>query len=104
ERPPVTATRNGPPVLPLWAPVPRGFASLRFIGQIFAGYLVCEGEGRVVLIDQHAAHERVVFERLRAERRVAGIARDPLLVPETIALTAAEATVLAEHADTLAAA
>src|SRR5438034_346344 len=37
---------------PLWTPAPRGFASLRFIGQIFDGYLLCQGEGRVVLIDQ----------------------------------------------------
>ncbi len=86
----------------LWAPAPQGFASLRFVGQIFDGYLLCEGEGRVVLIDQHAAHERVVFERLRAERRAGAIARDPLLVPETIELSAAEAAVLAEHADALA--
>ncbi len=89
---------------PLWTPAPRGFASLRFIGQIFDGYLLCEGEGRVVLIDQHAAHERVVFERLRAECRAGGIARDRLLVPETIALPAAESAVLAEHAAALAAA
>jgi DNA mismatch repair protein MutL len=86
----------------LWAPAPRGFASLRFVGQIFDGYLLCEGEGRVVLIDQHAAHERVVFERLRVERRANAIARDPLLVPETIELAAAETAVLAEHADALA--
>jgi DNA mismatch repair protein MutL len=86
----------------LWAPAPRGFASLRFIGQIFDGYLLCEGEGRVVLIDQHAAHERVVFERLRAEQRAGGIARDALLVPETIELPAAEAAALAEHAGALA--
>src|SRR5262249_31604943 len=88
---------------PLWTPAPRGFASLRFIGQIFDGYLLCEGEGRVVLIDQHAAHERVVFERLRAECRAGGVARDRLLVPETIALPAAEAAVLAEHAAALGA-
>src|SRR5213078_899398 len=89
---------------PLWTPAPRGFASLRFIGQIFDGYLLCQGEGRVVLIDQHAAHERVVFERLRAECRAGGVARDRLLVPETIALPAAESAALAEHAAALAAA
>jgi len=86
----------------LWAPAARGFASLRFIGQIFDGYLLCEGDGRVVLIDQHAAHERVVFERLRAEQRAGGVARDPLLVPETIELPAPDAAALAEHADVLA--
>jgi DNA mismatch repair protein MutL len=85
-------------------PARRGFASLRFIGQIFAGYLLCEGDGRVVLIDQHAAHERVVFERLRAERQKGGVARDALLVPETVELPPAEAALLGENLDALAAA
>jgi DNA mismatch repair protein MutL len=92
----------GVPTLPLWTPVTRGFASLRFIGQIFDGYLLCEGEGRVVLIDQHAAHERVVFERLRAEQRAGGVARDALLVPETVALPPGHAAMLGEHAGLLA--
>ena len=92
------------PALPLWRPAPRGFASLRFIGQIFEGYLLCEGEGRVVLIDQHAAHERVVYERLHAERRTQGVPRDPLLVPETIELPPAQVAALAEHATALEAA
>jgi DNA mismatch repair protein MutL len=88
----------------LWAAAPRGFRALRFVGQVLDGFLVCEDGGRVVLIDQHAAHERVVFERLRAERRAAAIARDPLLVPETIELPPAHVAALAEHVGTLAAA
>src|SRR5581483_4470425 len=51
--------------------------------------------------DQHAAHERVVFERLRAEQDAGRIARDPLLVPETIELDATEAALLGEHAAAL---
>jgi DNA mismatch repair protein MutL len=88
----------------LWATAPRGFGALRFVGQLFDGYLLCEGDGRVVLVDQHAAHERVVFERLRAEARAGGVAYDRLLVPETIALPAAHVATLAEHGDVLAAA
>jgi DNA mismatch repair protein MutL len=88
----------------LWAPVPAGFASLRFVGQIFDGYLLCEGGGRIVLIDQHAAHERVVFERLCTERRAGGVARDPLLVPEAIDLSPTHAAALGERGDALAAA
>ena len=107
EAPPAYGAHVAAPTAPveqpgLWAAAARGFASLRFIGQIFDGYLLCEGDGRVVLIDQHAAHERVVFERLRAEQRAGGVARDPLLVPETIELPAADAAALAEHADVLA--
>jgi len=101
---PAGASSADPVPLALWQQAPRGFASLRFIGQIFDGYLVCEGDGGIVLIDQHAAHERVAFERLRAERARGGVARDPLLVPETIALPAAHAAALAEHGETLAAA
>jgi DNA mismatch repair protein MutL len=99
-----SATAPLPDALPLWTPAPRGFASLRFIGQIFDGYLLCEGDGRVVLIDQHAAHERVVFERLRAERLAGGVARDALLVPEPVELPASEAAALVEHGAALAAA
>jgi DNA mismatch repair protein MutL len=47
-------------------------------------------------------HERVVFERLRAEQRAGGVARDPLLVPETIELSATDVAALAEHGDVLA--
>src|SRR5207249_596815 len=83
---------------------PVAVLSLRFIGQIFEGYLVCEGDGRVVLIDQHAAHERVAFERLREEHARGAVARDPLLVPETIELPAAHAAALAERGEVLAAA
>ncbi|TMA55570.1 MAG: DNA mismatch repair endonuclease MutL [Deltaproteobacteria bacterium] len=88
----------------LWSAAPGGFASLRFIGQIFDGYIVCEGDRRVVLIDQHAAHERVAFERLREEHARGAVARDPLLVPEAITLPAAHAAALAEHGEVLAAA
>ena len=57
-----------------------------------------------MLIDQHAAHERVRFERLRAEHARGGVARDALLVPETVALPAVQVAALAEHERTLAAA
>ncbi len=63
-----------------------GFAQLRFVGQIFRGYIVCEGADRLVLIDQHAAHERVAFERLRAEHQRGAIERQVLLLPVTIDL------------------
>src|SRR5690606_4541149 len=42
------------------------FAELRVVGQAFGGFIVCESRTSLVLIDQHAAHERVRFERLRA--------------------------------------
>jgi DNA mismatch repair protein MutL len=87
----------------LWHPAPAGFASLRFVGQVLDGYLVCDGGDRVVLLDQHAAHERVRFERLRAQHGAGRVERDALLVPETIALTPVQVAALGEHEHTLTA-
>ncbi|HLK10431.1 MAG TPA: DNA mismatch repair endonuclease MutL [Candidatus Binatia bacterium] len=94
-----------PPVAsqaPLWQPAPRGFTGLRVVGQVLDGYIVCEGDGRVILIDQHAAHERVLFERLRRERAAGAVMRDALLVPEAVTLAPAEAAALAENSPALA--
>jgi DNA mismatch repair protein MutL len=88
----------------LWQPATEGFRRLRFVGQLFDGYLLCEREGRALLIDQHAAHERVLYERLQAEHDARGVESDALLVPETIALSATECATLAEHAAMLRAA
>ena len=96
ERPPATQGT-------LWQPAPDGFASLRFVGQVLDGYLLLEGSDRVVLLDQHAAHERVRFERLRAEHAAGSVARDGLLVPETIELPAVQLAALVEHERMLAA-
>src|SRR5262249_26935494 len=74
--------------VPPFAPASRAsFPSLRFVGQVLRGFLVCEGGERVVLIDQHAAHERVAFERLRAEHRDGAVERQALLLPATVDLT-----------------
>src|SRR5205807_1523222 len=57
------------------------FAGLRYLGQLHRTYLICEGPRGLVLVDQHAAHERMNYQRLRraaAERR--GYVQ-PLLVP-----------------------
>jgi len=43
----------------------RRFAALRPVGQLLGTYIVCEGPGEVVIIDQHAAHERILFSRLK---------------------------------------
>jgi len=55
------------------------FARLRYLGQLDLTYLVCESAGELVLIDQHAAHERVELARLIARHAArAGLAADPL--------------------------
>jgi DNA mismatch repair protein MutL len=75
------------------------FQSLTYIGQLDRTYLVCESEGELVLIDQHAAHERVAVDRLRAAHRRREIRRQRLLFPipvelDAAAVAAADATVM----------
>ena len=79
------------------------FAALRYVGQLKRTYLVCEGEGGMVLLDQHAAAERVTFERLRAAWASRTVAMQPLLVPERIEMTASEVALVEERAADFAA-
>lgn len=58
-----------------------GFSSLRVLGQFNLTYLVCEQDGALILIDQHAAHERIGFERLKASFQEEGMASQALLTP-----------------------
>jgi len=67
------------------------YSRLRVLGQIFAGYIALESEEGLLLVDQHAAHERVTFERLRAELRDGGVRTQAMLVPATIELNPARA-------------
>jgi DNA mismatch repair protein MutL len=55
-------------------------------GQVAATYIVAEAEDGLVIVDQHAAHERLVLERMRAAREGGSIARQPLLMPEVVEL------------------
>jgi len=60
------------------------FSGLRLIGQYHNSYLLCQDGPDLLLIDQHAAHERVGFERLRAQWRQGGIERQSLLFPPVL--------------------
>jgi DNA mismatch repair protein MutL len=55
-------------------------------GQVAATYIVAEAEDGLVLVDQHAAHERLVLERMRAAREGGTVARQALLIPEVVEL------------------
>ncbi len=59
------------------------FSSLRYLGQLDLTYLVCDGDGELVLIDQHSAHERVELERLRT-RGDRDVPVQKLLFPTTL--------------------
>ena len=64
------------------------FASLRILGQLRASYLLAEAEGGLLVVDQHAAHERVLYEGLRKTWLEAGVARQGLLTPVPVELSA----------------
>jgi len=57
------------------------FGSLEYIGQVHRTYLICESRDELVIVDQHAAHERVTFERLRQSHRQRQVVRQRLLFP-----------------------
>ena len=73
------------------------FGQLRVIGQAFEGYLICESGESLLVIDQHAAHERVTFERLRVAYADGGVTRQRLLMPVVVDVGAQAAPIIAEH-------
>jgi DNA mismatch repair protein MutL len=75
---------------------------LRAVGQVGAAYLVAEGPDGLYLVDQHAAHERVLFEGLMAERERGRPASQALLEAVTLHLPPARAGVLEENLSSLA--
>ena len=73
------------------------FSSLSVIGQFNASYILCQRGTDLVLIDQHAAHERVAFERLKNEFAGREVDSQGLLFPETMEFSFRESAVLKEH-------
>jgi DNA mismatch repair protein MutL len=71
--------------------------------QVHETYIVAQTRDGVVIVDQHAAHERLVYERMKAEMAEGGVARQALLLPEVVELDPAEAERVAARADELAA-
>jgi DNA mismatch repair protein MutL len=68
---------------------------LRLVGQIGATYLIAEGPDGLYLIDQHAAHERVLFEKLMAQHNRSNIPAQALLTPVAVTLPPASVNALA---------
>jgi DNA mismatch repair protein MutL len=76
---------------------------LRPLGQIGQGYIVAEGAQGLVLVDQHAAHERILYNRLLARLRDGRGMTQPLLMPAAIDVEPALMAAAADHATELAA-
>ncbi len=66
--------------------------------QVHENYIIAQTETGIVIVDQHAAHERLVYERLKAERAAQAVPAQALLIPEIVELSAADAQRLLEAA------
>ncbi|HTF33575.1 MAG TPA: DNA mismatch repair endonuclease MutL [Myxococcota bacterium] len=99
--PQVLGEAPGQTLAPLSTALPLQFSDLRLIGQLLATYLVFEGKDGLVLIDQHAAHERVLYERLRTSWAAGGVPRQALLSPLVVSVGVAETVAAAAAADSL---
>jgi DNA mismatch repair protein MutL len=111
--PPEPLSLPPPPMIPL-APVPMwetrpivgeariSFSELRYLGQVHRTYLVCEAPEGLVLLDQHAGHERVLYERFRKERAGCATKGQPFLVPITMELSPADARLVEAAIEDLA--
>ena len=71
--------------------------ALEYIGQLLRGYLVAEAPNAVVLIDQHAAHERVLFDRILERLEGGEPASQLLLIPHDLDLTPAQLAAFQQH-------
>ncbi|RUO99897.1 DNA mismatch repair endonuclease MutL [Hyphomicrobium sp.] len=70
--------------------------------QVHENYIVAQTRDGLVIVDQHAAHERLVYEKLKTALASGGVATQGLLIPAIVELEADDAALLAEHADELA--
>ena len=97
--PPVGAPRPVGP--PLDAPVPLLAVPLRLVGVIGKLYVVLESDRGLVLLDQHAAHERILFEQMLSRLEQGGAPSQRLLLPETVELPPRDAQFLREQIESL---
>ena len=72
----------------------KGPRSFSCIGQVFGTYLLCESALGLVIVDQHAAHERILYEKFQAMARQGSVPVQNLLVPETFEMSHEDAGIL----------
>ncbi len=77
------------------------YANLRFVGQVRAMFLICEGEDGLYILDQHAAAERVTFHRLKTAYRARAVATQQLLIPTIVQVTAHEAALIDDQREAI---
>ena len=95
-----TPAPEAPPPAPE-APAARSYPLGAARAQLHRMFIVAETAEGIILVDQHAAHERIVYEQMKAELAASGVARSPLLLPEVVTLPETDATRLLAARDEL---
>ncbi|MEC7259198.1 MAG: DNA mismatch repair protein MutL, partial [Pseudomonadota bacterium] len=72
-------------------------------GQVHENYIIAQTESGMVIVDQHAAHERLVYEKLKRQMAESGVAAQALLIPEIVELSASDRDSLLDIAPDLVA-
>jgi DNA mismatch repair protein MutL len=90
----------GPQASVVFDPVDFPLGAAR--AQVHETYIVAQTRDGVVIVDQHAAHERLVYERMKTEMAGGAVARQALLLPEVVELDPAEAERVSSRAEELA--
>ena len=91
------------PAMPMPDDAPGGMPPLGFaVAQLHGIYILAENADGLIVVDMHAAHERIGYEKLKAAHDGAGLRTQPLLVPSSLAVSEREADVAEREADTLA--
>jgi DNA mismatch repair protein MutL len=80
---------------------PSGIPVLRVLGQVGATYIIAEGPQGMFMIDQHAAHERIMYEKILAQMQANAVDQQPMLDPLVIELPPDELAVFEKSADEL---
>ncbi len=79
------------------APAPRSLPPYRIVGEVFHSYVIVETEDKMLLVDKHAAHERILFEQLKARLSQLEPCSQLLMLPIDVMLTSGEVEALREY-------
>lgn len=96
-------TKTPQPIVEAASPSATALPPLRVVGQVGLTYIVAEAPEGMYLIDQHAAHERITYERLMDQYARGAVESQRMLMPQAVPLAPAAAALLLGHADQLAA-
>jgi DNA mismatch repair protein MutL len=97
------ASETSTPTAPLFtSPAPQDTHPLGFaIGQLHGVYILAQTQAGLIIVDMHAAHERIVYEKLKAAIDEQGIATQTLLIPITLQTDTLKIATIEEHQETL---